>query len=91
MNIKQLNNLIIRDRASRGIPDYDYTDGYVDYDTGDLLFDYGFNVPCDTYFHNEDEFADYPEGTPERSQWEGREDNWEMCGSGKFLNYPDNV
>lgn len=90
MNIKQINSLIIRDRARRGIPDYDYTEGYVNYDTGDLLFDYGFNTPCDTYFHNEDDLADYPEGTLEANQWEGREDNWEMCGSGKFLNYPDN-
>lgn len=90
MNIKQLKSLIIRDRVHKGIPDYDHTNGHVNYETGNLLFDWGFNVPCDTYFHNEDGNADYPEGTPERSAWEGREDNWEMCGSGKFRNYPDN-
>jgi len=90
MNISQLKSLIIRDRAHKGISDCDFTNGYVNYDIGDLLFDYGFNVPCETYFHNEDDFADYPEGTPERSQWECRNSNWEMCGNGKFINYPDN-
>lgn len=90
MNIRQLKCLLIRDQVSKGVSSSDYTRGYVDYDTGNLLFDFKFNVPCDTYFHNVDEYADYDEGTPERGQWEYREDNWEMCGSGKFVNYPDN-
>ena len=90
MKVSQLKTLIIKDKTDRGVSDYDYAEGYVDYDTGNLLFDYGFNTPCDTYFHNEDDCADSPEGTPEASRWAARDENWEMCGRGKFINYPDN-
>lgn len=90
MNINQFESLIIRHRASKNLPSFDHSEGYVDYDTAAWLFDVHFNEPCETYFHNEDDFADYPEGTPERDQWEGREDNWEACGNGYFLNYHDN-
>lgn len=89
MTIKYVERLVKMDQMKRGVPEYDHTEGYVDYAMAAWLFDMKFNEPCDTYFHNEDDNADYPEGTPERAQWEGREDNWEMCGSGKFINYPD--
>ena len=89
MTIKYIERLVKKDQKKRGVSEHDHTEGYVDYEMAAWLFDMRFNEPCDTYFHNEDDNADYPEGTPERSQWEGREDNWEMCGSGKFINYPD--
>lgn len=90
MNIKQLETMMLRDLSNNNLPTYDPTKGYVDYETARLLFNWGFNEPCDTYFHNVDEFENEPEGTPEHDTWEGREDNWEMCNTGKFINYPDN-
>lgn len=90
MTIKQLEAAIIEEKQKAGIPDFDYTDGYVSYDEGEWLFDMQFNLPCETYFHNVSDYEEYGEGTPEYSEWLGREDNWEICGSGKFLNYPDN-
>lgn len=90
MTIQDIEVLIKEDQKKRGIPEWNHTEGHVDYEMAAWLFDMKFNEPCDTYFHNVDDFADYPKGTPEHSQWEGREDNWEMCGSGKFINYPDN-
>lgn len=90
MNINQLKCLLIRDLASKGVSSYDYTHGYVDYDTAAWLFDVYFNEPCDTYFHNVDEYSNYDEGTPERAQWACRDDNWEIAG-GKFVNHPDNI
>ena len=90
MNINQLKCLLIRDLASKGVSSYDYTHGYVDYDTAAWLFDVHFNEPCDTYFHNVDEYSNYDEGTPERAQWTCRDDNWEIAG-GKFVNHPDNI
>ena len=90
MNIKQLKCLLIRDLASEGVSSNDYTHGYVDYDTAAWLFDVHFNEPCDTYFHNVDEYSNYDEGTPERARWACRDDNWEITG-GKFVNYPDNI
>lgn len=90
MNIKQLKCLLIRDLANNGVSSNDYTHGYVDYDTAAWLFDVHFNEPCDTYFHNVDEYSNYDEGTPERARWECRDDNWEIAGC-KFVNYPDNL
>ena len=89
MTIQHIESLIKKDQKKRGVSEFDHTEGYVDYAMAAWLFDMRFNEPCDTYFHNEDDNADYPEGTPERDQWECREDNWEICGRGKFVNYPD--
>lgn len=99
MNLKKIKNLVneeLKERNERkgleekGLSHSEYGDGYVNYETGELLFDWGFNMPCETYFHNVSDYEEYGEGTPEYSEWLGREDNWEMCGIGKFLNYPDN-
>lgn len=84
-HIKEYN--LSKDPLWEGV---DYENDCVDYDTAALLFDWHFNEPCLTYFHNEDDLEGYPEGSPERAQWEGREWNWEMCMHGTFLNYPDN-
>lgn len=89
MTIQYIEGLIKKDQKKRGVSEHDHIEGYVDYAMAAWLFDMRFNEPCDTYFHNEDDNAGYPVGTPERDQWENREDNWEMCGSGKFINYPD--
>lgn len=90
MTINYLEGLIKRDKHQRGIPEYNHTEGYVDYAMGEWLFDMQFNYGTETYFHNVSEYEDYPEGSPEYSQWLGREDNWEMCGVNYFHNYPDN-
>jgi len=88
MTIKYIERLVKMDQEKRGVSEHDHTEGYVDYAMAAWLFDMRFNEPCDTYFHNEDDYADFREGTPERDQWECRESNWEMCGSGKFINHP---
>ena len=90
MNIKKIKGLIKGELKSKGISEFDHTEWYVNYETAELLFDWGFNIPCETYFHNMSDYEEYGEGTPEYSEWLDREDNWEICGSGKFLNYPDN-
>jgi len=88
MTIQYIEGLIKKDQKKRGVSEFDHTEGYVDYAMAAWLFDMGFNEPCDTYFHNEDDNADYPVGTPERDQWENRENNWEICGCSKFINHP---
>lgn len=80
MNLKELH---------RKLREEDFQ-GCVSYDIAAILFDLRFNVPTTTYFHNVDEYEDAPDGSPESSEWACREENWEMCGSGTFLNYPDN-
>lgn len=82
--IKEYN--ISKDPLWEGV---DYSNDCVDYETAALLFDWQFNEPCLTYFHNVDDYEGYEEGTPEHDEWSYREENWEMC-AGDFLNYPDN-
>ena len=80
MNLKELHRKL-RDEGFRGC---------VTYDVAATLFDLRFNVPTHTYFHNVDGYEGAPAGSPEGIAWAGREENWEMCGSGTFRNHPDN-
>ena len=73
MNIKQIKSLITRIESNKKIQDF--AEGYVNYDTGEWLFDHGFNTPCETFFNRVDAPAEHPA--------------WEVCENGKFRNYPD--